>query len=142
MVALLVGATLVIGVGIAGASSGNIPARQHFANFGPFCIAKGPHAGQPGGVMRAVATGQKCFKWEKRIAHKRIPVGPAVNGSSGANGATGATGAQGSQGPAGATGSSGATGPAGVAGKNGVDGKNGTNGVAGKGATGARVPPA
>ena len=86
IVALLVGATLVIGVGIAGASNGNIPARQHFANFGPFCIAKGPHGNQPGGVMRAVATGQHCNAWERRIAHKRIPVGPGARGAAGAAG--------------------------------------------------------
>src|SRR5678816_2076845 len=97
LVALLVGATLVIGVGAAGARS-PLPAKQHYANFGPFCVSKS------NGIMRAVATGQKCHKGERRIAHKRIPIGPGARGQKGETGPTGAASQIGAVGPAGATG--------------------------------------
>src|SRR5215471_1354326 len=90
--------------GVAGAGRSNLPAKQHYANFGPFCISKST------GVMRAVATGQKCHKGERRIAHKRIPIGPGPRGLTGATGKTGATGRTGAVGPAGATGPRGAVG--------------------------------
>src|SRR6476660_1141052 len=97
--------------GIAGAGKSNLPSKQHFANFGPFCISTS------NGIMRAVATGQECHTGERRIAHKRIPISPGSHGLTGATGQTGATGRTGAVGRPGATGSQGAKGAAGAAGK-------------------------
>jgi hypothetical protein len=132
--------TALVAVGIAGATSNSgstLPGKQHFANFGPFCIAKGPSWLVRGGVMRAVRTGQKCFADERRIDHKKIPLGPfpSVTGPRGPAGPAGATGA------AGATGSAGATGPAGPVGAQGAVGLTGSVGATGaKGDTGTAGP--
>lgn len=153
---------LIVVIAAAGSGS-NLPSKQHFMNFGPFCISKST------GVMRAVATGQQCRIGEKRIAHKRIPltdndpVGAGSPGPKGAKGATGKTGAKGAQGiqgiagpagpkgdngsagaqgaagPAGLKGDTGAVGPAGPAGENGAQGEQGPQGVPGlPGAPGAK----
>ena len=132
-------ALTVAGVaGVATASKSNLPAKQHFANFGPFCISTS------NGIMRAVATGQTCHEGEHRIAHKRIPIGPGARGLRGTTGQIGTTGRTGAVGRAGATGSRGAKGAAGAAGKNGLAGTNGVDGKDGvtgaKGETGAGGP--
>jgi len=137
---LVIGVLLGIVLTAVAAASGGSPKKkvlphiQHFMNFGPYCVAKGPHTDRgtalSGGYQRDVATGQKCFPWERRIAHKRIPLNPPA-GPRGPRGARGPAGPAGTTGPAGATGTPGPQGPAGPAGPAGPKGDTGAPGPAG-----------
>lgn len=158
IVGFIVGAMLAT-VGVAGAAKVH-PHKQHYMNFGPYCISKGPgvRPGLPGGIMRAVKTGQACDAGEVRIAHKRIPLDPVAGpkgdrgpvgsrgeagpaGQAGAAGATGAAGPKGDTGPAGPSGAAGAKGDKGDTGAAGATGAPGATGPAGPaGQTGAQGP--
>jgi hypothetical protein len=142
--ALLAAVVGALGVAVLANAATRPPAKQHYANFGPWCVSKSS------GVMRAVKTGQACEVGEVRIAHKRIPLdpqpGPAgARGAVGPAGKAGSAGARGEVGPAGArgpAGAQGATGPQGVPGPAGPAGATGAKGDAGAtGATGAAGPP-
>jgi hypothetical protein len=143
----------------ASASAAVIPGKQHFANFGPFCVS------MKTGNIAAAKTGKACPKGQVRVKHvidlstlaKLIlglqaqinelkkqaaipgPAGPAgVKGDTGATGATGAIGAAGAKGDKGDTGSIGPAGPAGQKGDTGATGAAGATGATGPmGAAGA-----
>lgn len=140
IVGIIVGSLLAT-VGVAGAAKVR-PHKQHYMNFGPYCISKGPgtRPGLPGGIMRAVKTGQACDAGEVRVAHKRIPLDPVAGpkgdrGNVGSRGEAGPAGPVGSAGPTGAAGAKGDPGSAGASGAAGAKGDKGEPGTAG--ATGA-----
>lgn len=146
---------LVLAAVMSATASATIPGKQHFANFGPFCVS------MKTGNIAAAKTGKDCPKGQVRIKHiidlstlaKLIvglqaqinelkkqaaipgPVGPAgpqgAQGPAGANGTNGSNGAKGDTGATGATGAPGAQGPKGDTGATGATGPKGDKGDTG-----------
>jgi hypothetical protein len=139
VLAVVIAALALSATALAG--SGRAP-KGTFVNYiGPFCVNKS------NGLVRAVASKQKCRKAEKRtmlpVKNLRRSLGevPGPAGTAGVNGKDGAAGAVGPAGPIGLigpVGPQGDPGPIGLMGPHGDPGSQGEQGLQGAtGATGA-----
>jgi Collagen triple helix repeat (20 copies) len=114
VLAVVIAALALSATALAG--SGRAPTGTSVNYIGPFCVNKS------NGLVRAVASKQKCRKAEKRtmLPVKNLRRGlsevPGPAGQAGKDGIAGAVGGIGPSGPAGPAGPVGAAGPAGAVG--------------------------